>query len=105
MPSLTTHLTAPTIKLLDKRSARGSGGSAIRLHSSEMSAVITERRGNFLKDDLGPNVEASLIDLVSIDTPSLKPALPEKSKPTISARKKFYAEKHGWFSNRPFTVK
>jgi hypothetical protein len=55
-----THRTTPTIKLLESRSARGSGGSEIRLQSWIMLAVSTERRGSDFKVDLEPSVAASL---------------------------------------------
>lgn len=48
------------MRLLDRRSASGSAGSAMRSHSCEMSAVKTERLGSFLKDDLAPRVAANL---------------------------------------------
>jgi hypothetical protein len=58
--SIRAHRATPTIKLLERRNANGSSGSAISPHNSEISAVITERLGNFLNDDLAPNVAASL---------------------------------------------
>lgn len=48
------------MRLLDKRNAKGSGGSAMRLQSWGMSADVTERLGSFLKDDFAPRVAASL---------------------------------------------
>ena len=54
------------MRLLDKRKARGSGGLTMRLQSCEMSAVITERLGSFLKDDLGPRVAANLYPWISL---------------------------------------
>lgn len=54
------YRTTPTIRLLDSRSASGSSGSAMSPHSCAISAVSTERRGSFLKDDFAPKVAASL---------------------------------------------
>ncbi len=54
------HLAAPTIRLLDKRSARGSEGSEMRPHNWAILAVMIERRGSFFKEDLAPRVAASL---------------------------------------------
>lgn len=55
-----THRATPTIRLLDNRNARGSSGCAMSSQSWEISAVKTDRLGIFLKDDLEPNVAASL---------------------------------------------
>jgi hypothetical protein len=56
-----SYRTTPTMRLLDSRSARGSEGCEISPHSCAMSAVRTERRGSFLKDDLAPSVAANLV--------------------------------------------
>ena len=56
-----THRTTPTIKLLDRRNASGSSGSDIRVQSSIILAVRTERRCSFFKVDVEPRVAASLI--------------------------------------------
>ena len=55
-----THRATPIMRLLESRRARGSGGSTMRSHSWEMSAVSTERLGSFLKEDFAPRVAASL---------------------------------------------
>lgn len=57
---VSSYRTTPNIKLLESRNARGSSGSEIRSHNWVMSAVSTERLGNFLKVDLDPKVAASL---------------------------------------------
>ena len=55
-----TYRAAPTSRLLDRRSARGSAGSAMRSQSWAMSALMTSRFGSLLKEDLAPRVAASL---------------------------------------------
>jgi hypothetical protein len=48
------------MRLLDNLKANGSTGSDMRLHSCPISAVMTDLRGSFLKDDFDPRVAASL---------------------------------------------
>jgi len=55
-----TYRATPTIKLLERRSARGTEGSVMRPQSWVMSAPITSRFGSFLNEDLAPRVAASL---------------------------------------------
>ena len=55
-----TYRTTPNIRLLDSRNASGSAGSDIWSHNCDISAVRTERFGNFLNADLEPRVAASL---------------------------------------------
>lgn len=54
------YRATPTIRLLERRRAKGSCGSAIRPHSCDIFAVKTERLGSLLKEDFDPKVAASL---------------------------------------------
>lgn len=55
-----SHLTTPTRRLLESRSASGCSGSMICSHSSEMSALRMNFLLSFLKEALAPIVAASL---------------------------------------------
>ena len=94
-----SYRAAPIIRLLDNLSARGSGGSAISLHSSDMSAVKTERFGSFLKDDFAPSVAASLHELSAYSllsfTRGVGEHVPEQTIAAIPTLQQVWREEHG----------
>lgn len=92
-----TYRATPTIRLLESLSARGSTGSAISPHSCEMSAIRTERLGNFLNDDFAPKVAASLQVTVLNDANCFYHAeySPKEAESAVSTRQKLRCEEHG----------
>lgn len=98
-----THRARPTIKLLDRRNARGSSGSLIRPHSCTRSAPRTSRLGSFLKLDLAPRVAASLYGYASRRVKAeniwgkrrVNRGVPEETEATVAPGQDVGIEEHG----------
>jgi hypothetical protein len=91
-----TYRATPTIKLLERRSARGSAGSVMRPQSWIMSAPMTSRFGSFLNEDLAPRVAASLQMSLSTTGKVRKngDVLPQETKTAVASREQLWGKEH-----------
>ena len=100
---MATDRATPTIRLLDRRKARGSSGCVINSQSCSTLAVIMNLLGIFLKGDLESKVAASLRTRVGqgFEEKHRESVMivPQKAIAVVSPREELRTEEHSWLRN------